>query len=173
MAAPGLLQQADAAQEAAGAVAPADDIAVLVDAYGMATADEAGSGHKSAQAYAALAKSNLMDAIKALAAAPAEPIPTRATLIAALQWYADGLHFDKASPDAWDTVSGEPQNWWCDEAGTATIEDGSIAAMTLRGELTAEQLQEFEAGEAAAPVGLDAKAAAERDAAQREGKDAN
>jgi hypothetical protein len=63
------------------------------------------------------------------------------SLRAALQWYADGLHFDKASPDAWDTVSGEPQNWWCDEAGTATVEDGSIAAMTLRGELTAAQIQ--------------------------------
>jgi len=65
----------------------------------------------------------------------------RVDLLAALQWYADGLHFDKASPDAWDTVSGEPQNWWCDEAGTATVEDGSIAAMTLRGELTAAQIR--------------------------------
>ena len=65
----------------------------------------------------------------------------RVDLVAALQWYADGLHFDRASPDAWDTVSGEPQNWWCDEAGTATVEDGSIAAMTLRGELTAAQIQ--------------------------------
>ena len=62
-------------------------------------------------------------------------------MLAALQWYADGMHFDKAIPDAWDTVSGEPQNWWCDEAGTATVEDGSIAAMTLRGELTAAQIQ--------------------------------
>jgi hypothetical protein len=62
-------------------------------------------------------------------------------LRAALQWYADGLHFDKASPDAWDTVSGEPQNWWCDEAGTASVEDGSIASMVLRGELTGEQVQ--------------------------------
>ena len=70
-----------------------------------------------------------------------EGAPARTDLLAALQWYADGLHFDKASPDAWDTVSGEPQNWWCDEAGTATVEDGSIAAMTLRGELTAEQIQ--------------------------------
>ena len=33
-------------------------------------------------------------------------------LRAALQWYADGLHFDKASPDAWDTVvTGEPAYW--------------------------------------------------------------
>lgn len=62
-------------------------------------------------------------------------------LRAALQWYADGLHFDKASPGAWDTVSGEPPNWWCDEAGTATVEDGSIAAMVLRGELTGAQVQ--------------------------------
>lgn len=65
----------------------------------------------------------------------------RVDLVAALQWYADGLHFDTASPDAWDTVSGEPQNWWCDEAGTATVEDGSIAAMVLRGELTGAQVQ--------------------------------
>ena len=62
-------------------------------------------------------------------------------LRAALQWYADGLHFDKASPGAWDTVSGEPQYWWCDESGTATVEDGSIAAMVLRGELTGAQVQ--------------------------------
>jgi hypothetical protein len=65
-------------------------------------------------------------------------------LRAAMQWYADGLHFDKANPDAWDTVSGEPPNWWCDEAGTATVEDGSIAAMVLRGELTGEQVQALE-----------------------------
>ena len=71
----------------------------------------------------------------------------RVDLVAALQWYADGLHFDKASPDAWDTVSGEPQNWWCDEAGTATVEDGSIAAMTLRGELTAAQIQALDEGD--------------------------
>ena len=68
----------------------------------------------------------------------------RVDIVAALQWYADGLHFDKASPDAWDTVSGEPQNWWCDEAGTATVEDGSIAAMVLRGELTGAQVQALE-----------------------------
>ena len=66
------------------------------------------------------------------------------TLRAALQWYADGEHFNKADPDAWDTVSGEPQNWWCDEAGTATVEDGSIAKMTLAGELTAAQIQALE-----------------------------
>lgn len=62
-------------------------------------------------------------------------------LRAALKFYADGYHFNLSDDTAWDTVSGEPQNWWCDEAGTATVEDGSIAAMTLRGELTAAQIQ--------------------------------
>lgn len=65
----------------------------------------------------------------------------RDKLRAALTFYADGSHFNLSDDTAWDTVSGEPQNWWCDEAGTATVEDGSIAAMTLRGELTAEQIQ--------------------------------
>jgi hypothetical protein len=51
----------------------------------------------------------------------------------ALQFYADKRHFDLADPDAWDTVSGEPRNFWCDEAGTATVEDGSVAAMALAG----------------------------------------
>lgn len=51
-----------------------------------------------------------------------------------LRFYAAREHFNMADPDAWDTVSGEPQNFWCDEAGTATVEDGTLAAMTLRGE---------------------------------------
>lgn len=50
-----------------------------------------------------------------------------------LQFYADGHHFTKSDGDAWDTVSGEPQNYWCDEAGTATVEDGSIAKLALAG----------------------------------------
>ena len=52
----------------------------------------------------------------------------------ALRFYAAREHFNLSDKDEWDTVSGEPQNWWCDSAGTATIEDGSIAAMALRGE---------------------------------------
>lgn len=71
------------------------------------------------------------------------------SLRAALKWYADGEHFTKADPDAWDTVSGEPQNWWCDEAGTAMIEDGSLAGMVLEGKLTGAQLGALEDGEAA------------------------
>lgn len=72
-----------------------------------------------------------------------------ASFSAALEWYADGLHFDRADPDAWDTVSGEPQNWWCDDAGTATVEDGSLARMVLDGELTGQQLRDEDALDAA------------------------
>lgn len=71
------------------------------------------------------------------------------SLRAALRWYADGEHFTKADPDAWDTVSGEPQNWWCDEAGTAMVEDGSLAGMVLEGKLTGAQLGALKDGEAA------------------------
>jgi hypothetical protein len=53
----------------------------------------------------------------------------------ALRFYANGWHFSLSEPGAWDTVSGEPQNYYCDEHGTATVEDGSIAKMALRGEL--------------------------------------
>lgn len=51
----------------------------------------------------------------------------------ALEFYAQGRHFGLSDESAWDTVSGEPQNFWCDEAGTATIEDGSIAKLALSG----------------------------------------
>lgn len=50
----------------------------------------------------------------------------------ALRFYANGYHMDlSGNPDAWDTVSGEPANYFCDEAGTATIEDGTIAKLAL------------------------------------------
>lgn len=67
-----------------------------------------------------------------------------ANLREALRWYAEGHHFRKADQEPWDTVSGEPQNWWCDESGTAMVEDGSLAAMVLNGELTGAQLHELE-----------------------------
>ena len=50
---------------------------------------------------------------------------------AALKFYADGDHLLLADPDAWDTCSGEPVNFLHDEAGTASIEDGSIAKAAL------------------------------------------
>lgn len=69
------------------------------------------------------------------------------SLRAALKWYADGEHFTKSVPHAWDTVSGEPQNWWCDESGTAMVEDGSLAGMVLAGRMTGAQLHALDDGE--------------------------
>ena len=63
-----------------------------------------------------------------------------ANLRLAFKWYADGKHFDRCDPSAWDTVSGEPQNWWCDEAGAGMVEDGTLAAKVLAGELTGAQM---------------------------------
>jgi len=56
-----------------------------------------------------------------------------AALRRCLQFYADGVHFMLSAPEEWDTVTGEPQNFWCDAAGTATVEDGSLAKMALEG----------------------------------------
>ncbi|WP_322979174.1 hypothetical protein [Pseudomonas sp. C11] len=52
-------------------------------------------------------------------------------LIEALKYYANGDHLLLADPDAWDTCSGEPVNFLHDEAGTASVEDGSIAKAAL------------------------------------------
>lgn len=57
--------------------------------------------------------------------------------IKALKFYADGDHLMLADPDAWDTCSGEPQNFLHDEAGTASVEDGSIAKAALDALLSA------------------------------------
>jgi hypothetical protein len=51
----------------------------------------------------------------------------------ALQFYANGEHFVIIEHTAWDTVSGEPSNFYEDDAGTATVEDGSLAKMALAG----------------------------------------
>ena len=48
-----------------------------------------------------------------------------------LRFYADKEHFVLSDDTAWDTVSGEPQNYWCDEASTATVEDGANARAAL------------------------------------------
>ena len=71
-------------------------------------------------------------------------VAERDSLRAALKWYADGKHFGKSDADAWDTVSGEPQNWWCDEAGTAMIEDGTMARMVLDGKMNGRILHATE-----------------------------
>jgi len=54
-----------------------------------------------------------------------------AELETALKFYADGDHLLLADPDEWDTCSGEPINWLHDAAGTASVEDGSIAKQAL------------------------------------------
>lgn len=60
----------------------------------------------------------------------------------ALAFYANGEHFARTDANAWDTVSGEPSNFWCDIEGTATVEDGSIASMVLK-ELSATRARAF------------------------------
>jgi hypothetical protein len=49
----------------------------------------------------------------------------------ALRFYAEQEHFHMHEPDVWDTVSGEPQNFYEDESHTATVEDGSVAKHAL------------------------------------------
>ena len=51
----------------------------------------------------------------------------RDELLAALEFYAERNHFILHDANAWETVSGEPQNFQEDEANTATVEDGSVA----------------------------------------------
>lgn len=64
-----------------------------------------------------------------IAQQPRAVVPT--ALIEALKFYANGDHFLLADPDSWDTCSGEPLNFQHDDAGTASVEDGSIAKAAL------------------------------------------
>ncbi|WP_374378918.1 hypothetical protein [Pseudomonas fluvialis] len=48
-----------------------------------------------------------------------------------LEFYARGDHLLLADPDAWDTCSGEAENWLHDDEGTASVEDGSLAKAAL------------------------------------------
>lgn len=50
-----------------------------------------------------------------------------------LIYYAEKNHLMISDILAWDTVSGEPENFLCDEAGTATVEDGEVARQVLAG----------------------------------------
>ncbi|MDB5777589.1 MAG: hypothetical protein JWP38_3722 [Herbaspirillum sp.] len=108
-------------------------------AYSHGNAD-AGS-HYSDNYYRAVAAESdeamgaLINACKAIATPPASKAgagEALAVAVSALKFYADGDHFSLSDPDAWDTVSGEPQNFQCDEAGTATVEDGSLAKLALQ-----------------------------------------
>lgn len=76
--------------------------------------------------------------------APPDQSARIAELASALRFYAAGDHFDR-SDDAWGAVSGEPQNFWCDAAGTATVEDGAVARAALAGvPLEDERISELE-----------------------------
>jgi hypothetical protein len=79
---------------------------------------------------------NLLRALGALevrSGRQSEPPEDISALKRCLKFYADGDHFVLSDEHAWDTVSGEPQNFYCDEAGTATVEDGTLARMALEG----------------------------------------
>lgn len=76
----------------------------------------------------------------------AQSVPDRVAMLEkALKFYADGEHFHLHDADAWDTVSGEPANFYEDESNTATVEDGSVAKMALAGTPVADD-------DAAAPL---------------------
>lgn len=55
----------------------------------------------------------------------------------ALRFYANGEHFNTDDDEEFDTVSGEPANWLYSgrEDSTTSIEDGSIAKLTLQGKV--------------------------------------
>ena len=63
---------------------------------------------------------------------PAQVVPEiTEAMVEALRFYAAGDHLLLADHDEWDTCSGEPINWLHDAAGTASVEDGSIAKEAL------------------------------------------
>lgn len=98
------------------------------------------------------------DALAAVALQPTrnalEGLPPSLELMRrALQFYANGEHF--MYEDGWDTVSGEPANFWCDEAGTATVEDGTIAKRALACELSIEDLVDGTDGSPSVAAGSD------------------
>lgn len=120
---------------------------------GGTTGPDSGLMTALSQAEALLSRPYLLAAAPQATTAPVatEPGPARADLIAALTFYANGDHFAKADDDAWDTVGGEPQNYWCDEAGTATVEDGTLARLTLSGAMTAAHFEALDGDTPTAP----------------------
>jgi hypothetical protein len=77
----------------------------------------------------ALCRKALASLPEATAQAPADHWPP--SVLEALKFYADGDHFMRHDTGAWDSVSGEPSNFYEDDAGTATVEDGSVARAAL------------------------------------------
>jgi hypothetical protein len=79
--------------------------------------------------------SGFPDVLVKMAAPEALPVAARVPegILDALRFYANGSHFTMHDSSAWDTVSGEPQNFYEDESNTATVEDGSVAKLALQG----------------------------------------
>ena len=75
---------------------------------------------------------SLQESNDALAARLADAAQTEARLRRGLQFYADGCHCELGDPTDWDSVSGEPSNFLCDEHGSM-IEDGTVAQRILEG----------------------------------------
>jgi len=102
---------------------------------------------------------------------PASPTALPLAVLYALRFYASGQHFNLSDDTAWDTVSGEPVNFWCDEAGTATVEDGSIAKAVLQGKpIEFEEPEPAIQGEAftvAEPARADRQALSDEDIQRR------
>jgi len=120
------------AAPAPGLVAP--DLSPVIDWL------ENGCDPKEAAKELRIYRDRMINGLAEAKPSPALAAPTREDLIAALQFYATGQHFGVSDTTAWDTVSGEPANWRGDEAGTAMVEDGTIAAKTLAGKMTAAQI---------------------------------
>ena len=84
-------------------------------------------------ACAGISTENLEDnlPVQELARRYNKALKQRDELLAALEFYAEGHHFILHDANAWETVSGEPQNFQEDEANTATVEDGSVAKAAI------------------------------------------
>ena len=105
-----------------------DSMAVMIEQKEWA--EHAGSGPVSSRVESAFTQlhNELSEAQQRLTVAEQRA----GELEAALKFYADGDHLLLADADAWDTCSGEPINFLHDEAGTASVEDGSIAKAALK-----------------------------------------
>lgn len=154
----GLLQAQQVAQ-AARAVRPGfssmttDEIVERISAAHDASLDD---DHVSARQMLLQLIQDLKQSTQAAASGlePDQAAQTR-RLRNALQFYADGHHFTRHDPHAWDTVSGEPANFYEDDAATATVEDGSVAKAALDGiDLPDEGGSLLQQGQAALDVEL-------------------
>lgn len=114
----------------------ATDVIALVDAYAVAYADQVSTGHESAKAYAAIARSNLLDA---LTAAPADNIDGEARFDPAARARLIALAKDCAATDPERhsyTRGARAADWapheWVLKAMARAAQDGGKAAAHRR-----------------------------------------